>query len=74
MRQVKHLQIYRMNRPRPPMQVLRALVDQYRDQFGVEPICKVLRIAPSGYRRHAAEARNPSQRCPRRQRDDALMP
>ena len=56
------------------MQVLRAFVDQYRDQFGVEPICKVLRIAPSGYRRHAAEARNPSQRCPRWQRDDALMP
>ena len=56
------------------MQVLRAFVDQYRDQFGVEPICEVLRIAPSGYRRHATEARNPSQRCPRRQRDDALMP
>lgn len=56
------------------MQVLRAFVDQNRDQFGVKPICKVLRIAPSGYRRHATEARNPSQRGPRRQRDDALMP
>lgn len=33
-----------------------------------------MRIAPSGYRRHAAEARNPALRCPRRRRDDALVP
>ncbi|KAA0998303.1 hypothetical protein FVF58_45305 [Paraburkholderia panacisoli] len=25
-------------------------LDQHRDAFGVEPICKVLQIAPSGYR------------------------
>jgi putative transposase len=34
----------------------------------------VLRIAPSGYRRHAAEARDPTLRCARRQRDEVLMP
>jgi len=34
----------------------------------------VLQIAPSGYRRHAAETRNPALRCARRQRDDALVP
>jgi transposase InsO family protein len=34
----------------------------------------VLRIAPSGYRRHAAETRDPTRRCARRQRDDVLMP
>jgi len=33
-----------------------------------------LQIAPSGYRRHAAEARTPALRCTRRQRDDALVP
>jgi putative transposase len=33
-----------------------------------------LRIAPSGYRRHAAEARDPTLRCARRQRDEVLMP
>jgi transposase InsO family protein len=34
----------------------------------------VLRIAPSGYRRHAAEVRDPTLRCARRQRDEVLMP
>ena len=33
-----------------------------------------MQIAPSGYRRHAAEARTPALRCTRRQRDDALVP
>jgi transposase InsO family protein len=34
----------------------------------------VLQIAPSGYRRHAAERRDPALRCARAQRDDALLP
>ena len=46
----------------------------HRDTFGVEPICKVLRIAPSGYRRHAAQQRNPALRSARARRDDALVP
>ena len=46
----------------------------HRDTFGVEPICKVLQIAPSGYRRHAAQQRNPARRSARAQRDDALVP
>ena len=46
----------------------------HRDTFGVEPICKVLQIAPSGYRRHAAQQRNPALRSARAQRDDALVP
>jgi len=56
------------------MQILRAFVDRHRDQFGVEPICKVLQIAPSGYRRYAAETRNPALRCARLQRDDERAP
>ncbi|MGS1002152.1 IS3 family transposase [Burkholderia glumae] len=59
---------------RPPFQVLKAFVDQHRDTFGVEPICKVLRIAPSGYRRHAAQLRDPSRRCARAKRDEILQP
>ena len=32
---------------RPPTEVMVALVDEHRDEYGVEPICKVLPIAPS---------------------------
>jgi len=53
---------------------LKAYVDQYREVYGVEPICRVLQIAPSGYWRHAAHARNPVLRCARAQRDDELIP
>ena len=42
--------------------------------YGIEPICRVLQIAPSGYRRHAAQRRNPTLRCERAQRDDKLAP
>ena len=51
---------------------MKALIDQHRDTFGVEPICKVLRIAPSGYRRHAAQLRDPSRRSVRAIRDERL--
>ena len=53
---------------------MRDFVDQHRDTYGVEPICKVLQIAPSGYRRHAAHQRNPALRCARAQRDITLTP
>ena len=41
--------------------------------FGVEPICKVLQIAPSCYRLHAARARNPELQCARAKRDQELI-
>ena len=53
---------------------MRAFVDEHRENFGVEPICKVLQIAPSGYRKHAAQQRDPSRRCRRALRDEGLMP
>ena len=34
----------------------------------------MLQIAPSGYRRYAAQQRNPALRCARAQRDDSLVP
>lgn len=40
----------------------------------VEPICKVLQIAPSCYRRHEAQQRNPALCCKRVQREVALAP
>ena len=49
-------------------------IDQYRERYGVEPICRVLRIAPSGYWRYAAEKIAPTLRCARAQRDAMLMP
>jgi len=49
-------------------------VDTHRGTFGVEPICKVLQIAPSGYRRHAARQRDPDRRSARDRRDAQLMP
>ena len=49
-------------------------IARHRDTYGVEPICKVLQIAPSAYWRHAAEQRNPTFRCTRSIRDDELIP
>ncbi len=49
-------------------------IDQHRHAHGVEPICKVLQIAPSGYWRHAALRLEPYRRCTRAIRDEALIP
>lgn len=53
---------------------MKDFVDRHRDTHGVEPICEVLQIAPSGYRRHAARQRNPALRCTRAKRDEVLAP
>jgi transposase InsO family protein len=53
---------------------MREFVDQHRDVRGVEPICKVLQIAPSGYRHYFAQQRTPARRCARAKRDDMLVP
>ena len=49
-----------------------AFIDDYRERFGVEPICAVLPIAPSTYFRHKVEQRDPTRRSVRAQRDDVL--
>ena len=38
-----------------------AFIDDHRDAYGVEPICKVLPIAPSTYHAHAARRANPER-------------
>ena len=49
-------------------------IDEQRSVYGVEPICKVLQVAPSGYWRHAARRRCPEMRCARACRDEVLVP
>lgn len=53
---------------------MRAFIDQHRNAFGVEPLCKVLQVASSAYRRHAALLREPHKRCARSLRDEVLAP
>ena len=50
------------------------IVDEHRAAHGVEPICAVLQIAPSAYRRHAARRQGHAPFSAREQRDAALMP
>ena len=49
-----------------------AFIDDNRVEYGVEPICKVLKIAPSTYHAHEARRRRPETAPPRVQRDAAL--
>ncbi|MBB5217651.1 hypothetical protein HNQ49_004366 [Parapusillimonas granuli] len=58
-------------RPRP--EEVNAYIDQHRDLYGVEPICKMLQVAPSAYWRHAARCRNPERRSQRAKKDERLM-
>ena len=51
-----------------------AFIDDRRGEYGVEPICKVLPIAPSTYRLHAARRADPSRLPARAKRDASLMP
>ena len=53
---------------------MRDFIDAHRVTYGVEPICKVLQVAPSGYRRYVAQQRDPSLRAARAKRDDELVP
>ena len=49
-----------------------AFIDEHRDAYGVEPICKLLPIAPSTYHAHAARRADPSKLPARARRDTAL--
>jgi hypothetical protein len=57
-----------------PTQEFKAYIDQHRDAHGIEPICKVLQIAPSCYWRHGAQIRDPAMRCDKAKHDDELIP
>ena len=49
-------------------------IDDHQERFGVEPICRVLPIAPSTYYEQKAREREPTRRPRRTQRDEALKP
>ena len=51
-----------------------AFIDDHRGLYGVEPICKVLPIAPSTYHAHAARRADPEKLSVRAKRDIALQP
>ena len=51
-----------------------AFIDDHREVHGVEPICKVLPIAPSTYHAHVAKRANPENLSARARRDMALKP
>ena len=51
-----------------------AFIDEHRGHYGVEPICRVLPVAPSTYHEHVAQRRDPSRLSARAQRDEALKP
>ena len=51
-----------------------AFIDDYRDAYGVEPICRVLPIAPSTYHERIAQRQDPTRLSARAQRDVALKP
>lgn len=47
-------------------------IDDHRKEHGVEPICRVLPIAPSTYHERAAQRRNPGRMSARAKRDEVL--
>jgi putative transposase len=51
-----------------------AFIDDHRGVYGVEPICRVLPIAPSTYHAHVAKRADPEKLSARAKRDTALQP
>lgn len=51
---------------------MKAFIDEHRGAYGVEPICKVMQIAPSTYWLHAQRLARPELRPERAKRDDVL--
>jgi len=49
-----------------------AFIDQHKEKYGVEPMCRVLPIAPSTYHQHARRKRRPELR-PEREKRDAVL-
>jgi len=51
-----------------------AFIEANKEDYGVEPVCRVLKIAPSTYHEHAARAREPERLSARARRDVELKP
>ncbi|WP_436278832.1 IS3 family transposase [Solimonas soli] len=59
---------------RPPVQTMIGFIDDHREAHGIEPICRLLQIAPSTYHAHKQRQRDPQRCSARGQRDMALLP
>ena len=57
---------------RPPVEAMIAFIDAHRAVYGVEPICRMLLIAPSTYHAHMARRTDPD-RLPLRVKRDARL-
>ena len=49
-----------------------SFVDEHRESYGVEPICRELPVAPSTYYEARARQRDPARRSNRATRDEEL--
>jgi putative transposase len=63
-----------MGARRPPVEEMISFIDDHRGTHGVEPICKVLPIAPSTYRAHVAKRSDPAKLSLRARQGLALQP
>jgi transposase InsO family protein len=52
---------------------VKAFIDEHRGAYGVEPICRVMQIAPSTYWLHAQRKAQPELRPERAKRDEVLV-
>ncbi|MGH8310752.1 MAG: IS3 family transposase [Steroidobacteraceae bacterium] len=57
---------------RPPRDLMVAFIDDHRETYGVEPICRVVPIAPSTYYEQKARQADPARQPLRAQRDAEL--
>ncbi|MEZ6196793.1 MAG: IS3 family transposase [Planctomycetota bacterium] len=59
---------------RPPTEVMVRFIDDHRDEYGVEPICELMPIAPSTYYEEKRREAEPERRPQRFHRDAGLRP
>lgn len=51
-----------------------SFIDEHRGEYGFEPICRILPIAPSTYHERVAQRRDPERLLDRARRDQDLKP
>ncbi|WP_132249026.1 IS3 family transposase [Primorskyibacter sedentarius] len=59
---------------RPPNETMIRFIEDHRGDHGVEPICRVLPIAPAMFYDHLAKRADPSRLSDRAKRDEELKP
>ncbi|MGH7710126.1 MAG: IS3 family transposase [Gemmatimonadaceae bacterium] len=64
--------LFRPGGARPPRDLMVAFIDDHRETYGVEPICRVVPIAPSTYYEQKARQADPARQPLRAQRDAEL--